>query len=129
LNKALLDTDIFSEINKGVNQTVAANAKTYLRSFGHYTLSAVTVMEIVSGYQSKQAARQLQAFLAALPTAEVLPLDTAASGLAGRIAGDLKRISQPIGVADAMIAAIALDNGLELVTGNISDYQLVQQFC
>jgi tRNA(fMet)-specific endonuclease VapC len=49
LNKAILDTDILSEIIKGVNQTVAANAKTYRRAFGHYTLSAVTVMEIVRG--------------------------------------------------------------------------------
>lgn len=49
-----------------------------------------------------------------------------AAELAGRIAGDLDRIGQAIGVADTMIAAIAIDNGLELVTGNTSDYQRVQ---
>jgi tRNA(fMet)-specific endonuclease VapC len=37
------------------------------------------------------------------------------------------RIGQPIGVADTMIAAIAIENGLELVTANTSDYQRVQQ--
>ena len=63
LNKVILDIDIFSEIIKGVNQTVAAHAKTYRKAFGRYTISAVTVMEIVQGYQQKQAARQLQAFL------------------------------------------------------------------
>jgi tRNA(fMet)-specific endonuclease VapC len=62
LNKAILDTDIFSEIIKGVDQTVAAPAKTYRKAFGHYTISAVTVMEIVQGYQQKQATRQLQTF-------------------------------------------------------------------
>jgi len=45
-------------------------------------------------------------------------LDVAAAELAGRITGDLDRIGQPIGRADPMIAAIAIDQGLELVTGN-----------
>ena len=42
MNKALLDTDIISEIGKAKNATVAGHAKTYRRSFGHYTLSAVS---------------------------------------------------------------------------------------
>ena len=83
----IVDTDIFSEIIKGVDQTVAAHAKTYRRSFGRYTVSAVTVMEIVQGYQQKQANRQLQAFLAALPSQEVLSFDEGDGELAGRIAG------------------------------------------
>jgi tRNA(fMet)-specific endonuclease VapC len=127
LNKAIIDTDIFSEIIKGVNQTVAAHATTYRRAFGHYTISAVTVMEIVQGYQQKQASRQLQAFLTALPSQEVLPFDEAHAELAGRIAGELERTGRPIGTADSMIAAIAIDHGLELVTGNTAHFQRVQQ--
>jgi tRNA(fMet)-specific endonuclease VapC len=127
LNKAILDTDIFSEITKGVNQTVVAHAKTYRRAFGHYTIAAVTVMEIVQGYQQKQAERQLQAFLTALPSQEVLPFDEADAKLAGHIAGELERTGQPIGTADSMIAAIAIEYGLELVTGNTAHYQRVQQ--
>jgi predicted nucleic acid-binding protein len=127
LNKALLDTDILSEIGKAKDATVAANAKTYSRSFGHYTFSTVTVMEIVNGFQRTQATGRLNAFLATLPHMEILPFDQPAAELAGRIAGDLERIGQPIGVADTMIAAIALKSGLELVTGNTSDFQRVQQ--
>jgi tRNA(fMet)-specific endonuclease VapC len=127
LNKAILDTDIFSEMIKGVNQTVAAHAKTYRRAFGHYTVSAVTVMEIVQGYQQKQAVRQLQAFLTALPSQEVLSFDEADAELAGRIAGELERTGRPIGTADSMIAAVALQHGLELVTGNTAHFQRVQQ--
>ena len=55
MNKAIIDTDILSEIGKAKDATVAANAKTYRRSFGHYTFSTVTVMEIVSGVQKTQA--------------------------------------------------------------------------
>jgi tRNA(fMet)-specific endonuclease VapC len=127
LNKANLDTDIFSEIIEGVDQTVAAHAKTYRRAFGHYTICAVTAMEIVQGYQQKQAARQLQAFLTALPSQEVLSFEEADAELAGRIAGELERVGRPIGTADSMIAAIALQHGLELVTGNTVHFQRVQQ--
>jgi tRNA(fMet)-specific endonuclease VapC len=126
VNKALLDTDIVSEIGKARNATVASNAKTYRRSFGHYTLSAVTVMEIVHGFQKTQATSRLNAFLATLPHMEVLPFEQPAAELAGRIAGELERTGRPISTADTMIAAIAIEQGLELVTGNISDFQRVQ---
>jgi predicted nucleic acid-binding protein len=54
-------------------------------------------------------------------------LDVSATELAGRITGDLDRIGQPIGRADPMIFAIAIDQGLELVTGNTAHYQRIQQ--
>ena len=127
MNKVLLDTDILSEIGKAKDAAVIANAKTYRRSFGHYTLSTISVMEVVSGFQRTQATGRLNAFLATLPHMEILPFEQSAAELAGRIAGDLERIGQPIGVPDTMIAAIAIDNGLELVTGNTSDYQRIQQ--
>jgi tRNA(fMet)-specific endonuclease VapC len=126
LNKALLDTDILSEIGKAKDATVATNAKTYRRSFGHYTLSAVSVMEIVRGFQKTQATSRLNGFLATLPHMEVILFDQPAAELAGRIAGDLERTGRPIGTADTMIAAIAIEQGLELVTGNTSDFQRVQ---
>jgi tRNA(fMet)-specific endonuclease VapC len=127
LNKAILDTDIFSEITKGVNQTVAAHAMAYRKAFTRYTISAVTFMEVIRGYQKKQASRQLQSFLAAIPSEEVIPFDQAAAELAGRIAGELERVGRPIGLADTMIAAIALTHGLELCTGNTTHFQRVQQ--
>ena len=67
MNKALLDTDILSEIIKGIDPTVARNAAAYCQVFGQFTLSAVTVMEIVQGFQKKQSFRRLQAFMARSP--------------------------------------------------------------
>jgi tRNA(fMet)-specific endonuclease VapC len=117
VNKALLDTDTLSEIGKGKNPAIAANAKTYRKAFGYYSFSTVTVLEIVRGYQKAQQLQRLHAFMVSIASEEVFPLDVAAE-LAGRITGDLDRIGQPIGRADPMIAAIAIDQGLELVTGN-----------
>jgi tRNA(fMet)-specific endonuclease VapC len=127
LNKALLDTDFLSEITKGIDQTVAAHAASYRKSFPCYTLSAVTLMEAARGLQQKQAFRQLQSLLAAVALDEVLPFDRPAAELAGRIGGELVRVGRPIGQADTMIAAIALHHGLELVTGNTGHFQRVQQ--
>jgi tRNA(fMet)-specific endonuclease VapC len=127
VNKALIDTDIFSELGKGVDQRVVQNAAAYQAAFGQYTISAVTVMEIVRGLRKKQATARLQAFLASIVTMEVLPFDEAAAEPAGQIEGDLERIGQPVGRADPMIAAIALRGQLELITGNTAHYQRIQQ--
>jgi tRNA(fMet)-specific endonuclease VapC len=127
LNKALLDTDILSEIIKGVDQTVAGHATNYRRAFGHYTLSAITVMEIVQGFQKNQSTRRLASFLASLAAQEVIAFDEADGDLAGRSAGELDRVGRPIGIGDSMIAAIAVGHGLELVTGNAAHFARVQQ--
>jgi tRNA(fMet)-specific endonuclease VapC len=127
LNKALIDTDIFSEMTKAVDRTVAAHAKSYRRALGRYTISAVTFMEIVRGYQRKQATRQLRSFLTAVASEEVVPFDLPVAELAGVIGGELERTGQPIGLADTMIAAVALTHGLELVTGHTVHFQRIQR--
>ncbi len=127
MNKALIDTDIFSELGKGVNQIVVGNGAAYRAAFGRYTVSAITIMEIVRGYQKKQNSRGLQTFLANIASEEVLAFDQVAAELAGRIQGELEHVGQPIGRADPMIAAVALQYDLELVTGNTSHYQRIQQ--
>ena len=47
MNKALLDTDIYSEVLKGKNPTVAQHAASYRQQHGVYTVSVITVMEVV----------------------------------------------------------------------------------
>src|SRR5262249_25692313 len=123
----LLDTDTFSELTKSVNPVVARNGAAYRAAFGRYTISVITVMEIVRGLQKKQATRRLQTLLTSIASEEILPFDQAAAELAGRIEGELERVGRPIGRADPMIAAIALRHGLELVTGNTAHYQQIQQ--
>ena len=65
--------------------------------------------------------------MSSIASEEILVFDQTAAELAGRIAGDLERVGQPIGRADPMIAAIALEHGLELVTGNTAHYQRIEQ--
>jgi tRNA(fMet)-specific endonuclease VapC len=123
----LLDTDIYSEILKAINPTVARNAAHYRQQHGVLSLSAITVMEIVYGLQRVQNARRLQIFLTTVLLEEVFSFEQSTDELAGRIAGDLDRTGQTIGNVDPMIAAAALQHGLDLETGNTAHYQRVQQ--
>lgn len=127
LNKALLDTDIYSEVIKSVDPIVVENATNSRRNLGMLTLSTVTAMEIIRGHRKNQSSRKLKAFLAAIALEEVIGFDLTAAEVAGQIAGDLDRIGRTIGVADPMIAAIALTHNLELVTGNMAHFQRIQQ--
>jgi tRNA(fMet)-specific endonuclease VapC len=127
VNKSLLDTDILSEIGKGIDPNVARNATTYRRALGRYTLSVISIMEIVRGWQQKQNSRRQQRFLTSIASEEILFFEQPTAELAGRIAGDFDRTGQPIGRSDPMIAAIALQRNLDLVTGNTAHYQRIQQ--
>lgn len=127
MNKALLDTDTYSEILKAINPIIAQNAATYRQAHGVLLVSSITVMEIVYGFQRVQNARRLQDFLTAVAVEEMLEFERNAAELAGRIAGDLDRTGLTIGKADPMIAAVALQHGLDLVTGNTTHYQRIQQ--
>jgi tRNA(fMet)-specific endonuclease VapC len=84
-------------------------------------------MEMVKGLQ-KARRPEMIAPLPTLPRSEEsLEFDRAAAETAGRIWGDRERAGQPIGLADPMIAAIALRHGLGLVTGNTGHYQRIQR--
>jgi len=126
MDRALLDTDMFSEILKRIDRRVIARATAYRALFGRYTISMITVMEIVKGLHKLRREDRIQHFLAGLSTEEMLTLNTHSSELAGRIYADLERTGQPIGRADPMIAAIAIHDGLTLVTGNLAHYQRIQ---
>ncbi|MBK6693903.1 MAG: hypothetical protein IPG50_17100 [Myxococcales bacterium] len=49
MDRVLLDTDIFSEIFKQRDATVAARALAYQTARGAFTISVITAMEITSG--------------------------------------------------------------------------------
>ena len=50
MDKILLDTDIFSEILKQKHEKVVARAESYHSYFGFYTITTITVLEIIKGF-------------------------------------------------------------------------------
>jgi tRNA(fMet)-specific endonuclease VapC len=126
MDKALLDTDIFSEVLKGVDPTVATRKTAYLAAFGQYTVSLVTVAEVVKGFHKQGWEDRIARFLNGLSDVELLTLELRSAELAGRIYGDLERTGRPIGHADPLIAGIALHHDLVLITGNQDHYLRIQ---
>ncbi len=122
MDKSLLDTDILSEIIKGVDANVVAKATAYRTAFRYYTLSVLSVLEIVKGYHRLRRADRIAQFRTSLIGEEVLTLGVTTADLAGQIDADLELTGQPIGRIDPMIAAIAIENDLTLVTGNTAHY-------
>jgi predicted nucleic acid-binding protein len=83
-------------------------------------------MEVVKGFHKAGQPATLDRFLNALQSSEVLVFDLAAAEIAGRIYGELERVGQLIGRADVMIAAIAINHNLTLVTGNLRHYERIR---
>lgn len=78
---------MYSEVLKAIDPNVARNALNYRQQHGILTVSVVTVMEVIRGFQRVRSIRRLQDFLAAVAVEEVLDFDQSAAELAGRIAG------------------------------------------
>ena len=127
MDKSLLDTDIFSEVIKRVDHLVVQKAHEYIRAFHRYSISTIPVMEIVKGLHKVRREDRIKQLLSSLPLIEILTLDVRSADLAGRIYGDLERVGKTTGRADPMIAAIAINNGLTLVSGNVTHYQRIQE--
>lgn len=120
MKPTLLDTDILLDILQGGQPTVQQNAQQYLAAYGRYTITAVTVAELARGaVRGGESAAWLDVLLGQV---EVLPLEAASARLAGQIYGELERQGQAIGLADCLIAGIALAHGRVVVTGNVRHF-------
>ena len=120
MERSLLDTDTFSEVLKGPHGAIRSKAAAYLSVLGRFTLSVTTVTELIDGFRRRQRDAEISRLADKLDNEghEVVALDLEAAKIAGFIFGDLYRIGKPIGRSDPFIAAIALRDGIPLVTGN-----------
>ena len=125
MTKAILDTDILSEIIRAKNSQVARNAEQYLKEQGGYTLSAMTVAEMVMGWHKIQDDRRIRDLLTFFERHDILPVGLDEATVAGRIIGDLARLGIPIGPMDPFIAATAIVHNLSLVTGNTKHFNRI----
>jgi len=125
MDKALLDTDIFSQVLRRYSPAIVFRTAAYLTEFEQLTISAITVTEIIKGWQKRQREDRIEQFISELGAVEILYLSLDTHILIGRMLADLERTGQPIGFADTAIAAIALQNNLTLVTGNLNHYQRI----
>lgn len=126
-DRAILDTDILSELLRNRNVRVNQNAAAYRQEFGQFTISTLSVLEIVKGLVKADREAKIAPFLRFASYHDVVTLDVPTAELAGRIYARLELQGLTIGRIDPMIAGVAIRNGLSLVTGNTAHYERVRK--
>jgi len=124
MRQVVLDTDPLSYILNRRHPEVLSTGDQYIRVFRYFTVSAVTISEIVEGFETAQDHERVAVFLKLAEDFEVMRNTDEATN-AGQILGALSRTGQKVGELDPFIAATAICRKWPLVTNNIRHYQRI----
>ena len=115
----IADTDVLVDFLRGAGEAerISAELKT-----GRLCVAAITAFELWAGAKNPQQLAMVESLIAALV---VLPLDHSSAKCAAEIHRNLSRAGTTIGMADSLIAGIALDRDAILITRNRKHYQRV----
>lgn len=116
----LVDTDVFIWFMRG-----SEKAAGFLRGAKATAISAVTYMELVQGLRDKHELAALRRALKAW-RAPVLPINEAISNRA-MVYVEQHFLSHAVRLADALIAATAIEHGLPLGTANVKHYKPIPE--
>ena len=114
----LIDTDILIWYLRG--HVLAA---TFLRSRQPVTISVVTYMELIQGARNKEELQALRKTIQQWHW-QVLPLQEAISSRAALYVEEYC-LSHGLRLADALIAATAVEHGLSLASANVKHYRMI----
>lgn len=118
----LADSDVLIDFLAGT-EPVSRQISGYIEAEQLQT-TAVNCFELLSGAGENKRGNAVRQLLDALV---VLPLDRAAAGRAADVRRRLEQIGQPIGMADSLIAGIALAHSLPLFTRNTAHFERVEE--
>jgi predicted nucleic acid-binding protein len=117
--KLLLDTSVWIDILRGKRGRRELIARHRLE--GHsVAISVVSIAEIYAGLQPAQQAAAQPLFEAV----EIIALDFATAKHGGQLRFQSARKGRALSLADALIAATALDHKLVLLTDNVKDFPM-----
>ena len=115
----LIDSDVLIWLTRG-----HAGAKTRLMQINPWRISTITYLELAQGCRSKDELQRAKRGLAVQQT-QILPLIPAISERAMNLI-DAHALADGLQLADALIAATALEHGLTLLTGNTRHFAAVE---
>lgn len=120
-----LDTDLLIAILRG--KEAAREATAELDEESRAATTSVNAFELLSGAnRSSRKNENVKEALRLLERLIVFPLDLSSSQIAGEISAKLQAKGVAIDFRDAMIAAIALENDLTLVTRNTFHFDRIK---
>jgi tRNA(fMet)-specific endonuclease VapC len=125
VTESLIDTDILSFYFKG-DSKVVDKFNDYLKEFDVINVSIITYYEILGGLKFKKAERQIKEFEEFVSNNTIIHISEQSAKLAGDIYADLRQKGITIGTSDILIAGIAIENELTLVTNNERHYESIK---
>jgi len=124
MNRALIDTDILSYFFK-VDLVVVDNFKKYLAVHNIIEISLITYYEIMSGLKHKNAQKQLELFKNFVSENKVIGLTELSCNIASEVYSNLRAKGELIDDIDLLIAGIAIENEMTLVTNNENHFSRI----
>ena len=119
----LADTNIVSELMRPLPDVgVVQWARRVDQAGASFTISAITVDEIIFGLKWRPNASKMVWFISFLKKAQVLGIDTETARRAGELRADMARRGRVRQQPDMLIAATAQIHALTLVTRNVRDF-------
>ncbi len=119
----MLDTDMVSYVLRDEGRA-AENLTAHAPS--QVCLSAISLSELRFGADRRRSRRLHRLIDTFTGTVDVLPFDSAAADMFGRICAELEAKGTAIGAFDTLIAAHALSLELTLVTNNTKHFSRVR---
>ena len=125
MTEALVDTDILSFYFKG-DERVIEHFVDYLKEFDQINISIITYYEILAGLKFKKAEKQIRDFEEFANNNNIIYISEQSATISGDVYANLRIMGLTIGSSDILIAGIAIENGLTLVTNNQKHYESIQ---
>lgn len=124
MNRALIDTDILSYYFKG-DKVVKGYFEKYLRHFEVIEISLITYYEISGGLLAKNALTQLNLFSEFVNGNLVIPMTEKSARISAELYSSLRQSGNIVDDIDLLIAGIAIENDMVLVTNNESHFSRI----
>lgn len=118
----ILDTDVLIEVLRRHEPTMRT-VEDLSDSGEELATTSINMAEILRGIPTRsRATKAAHRILAGLIE---VPFGPRAARRLGRLMFDQDRVGTPLPVIDAMIAAVAMENGARVMTGNVRHFQRV----
>lgn len=126
MNRVLIDTDILSYYFKG-DKKVIRNFETYIQHYDLIEISIITYYEIIGGLMAKNALKQLSVFEDFIADNIVIPMTENSAKISAELYSNLRQNGKTVDDIDLLIAGIAIDNELTLITNNEKHFNRIPE--
>jgi tRNA(fMet)-specific endonuclease VapC len=125
MKPSMIDTDTISLFLRR-HDKVVEKFQQYFKEHGKINLSIINYYEVLGGLRHKDAHRKWLVFQQIAEKNTILPLSEHSCRIASEIYARLKKQGKTLDDLDILIASIAIENELVLVTHNLKHFSRIE---